>query len=127
MASRIDCYSDKPTSKFGEAMKQQVDDRIVFYETGQPVSTNEEVMSRVVKSLESEEIQVEDDVVEEVSSKKRKAVEEVVKQKAKVGKKEKTKVKSAEVIESPVKVSAEGKVKKEKSPKKEKKEKRKSE
>jgi len=34
IASRIDCFSDSPSSKFGEALKSQVEERLNFYETG---------------------------------------------------------------------------------------------
>ncbi len=32
MASRIDCYTDNPTVKFGEALRHQVEERLAFYE-----------------------------------------------------------------------------------------------
>ena len=50
IASRIDCFSDAPTTKFGEALKGQVEDRLSFYETGAKMKTNEEVMQSVIAS-----------------------------------------------------------------------------
>ncbi|XP_071827697.1 nucleolar protein 56-like [Apostichopus japonicus] len=34
IASRIDCFADVPTSVYGEKLKQQVEDRLKFYESG---------------------------------------------------------------------------------------------
>ncbi|KAI3644564.1 hypothetical protein MP228_010728 [Amoeboaphelidium protococcarum] len=51
IASRIDCFNDHPTSVFGEAMKQQVEDRLKYYETGEPVKKNLDVMQSVLDSL----------------------------------------------------------------------------
>ena len=51
IASRIDCFSDAPTTKFGEALKGQVEDRLSFYETGAKMKTNEEVMQSVLNSI----------------------------------------------------------------------------
>ncbi|XP_067950610.1 nucleolar protein 56-like isoform X2 [Watersipora subatra] len=49
IASRIDCFSEFPTTVFGDAMKQQVEDRLVFYETGEIPKKNVEVMSVAVE------------------------------------------------------------------------------
>ncbi|KAI8320166.1 Nop domain-containing protein [Martensiomyces pterosporus] len=51
IASRIDCYTDAPTNKFGEALRQQVEDRLNFYETGAQPSKNSETMEKVIKQL----------------------------------------------------------------------------
>ena len=34
IASRIDCFSDAPTTKFGEVLRGQVEERLSFYENG---------------------------------------------------------------------------------------------
>merc|ERR1712107_802588 len=34
IASRIDCFAETPTTVFGSKMKEQVEDRLKFYETG---------------------------------------------------------------------------------------------
>jgi len=44
MAARIDNFSEVPTTKFGEKMKQQVEERIEFYATGKPPTKNEVAM-----------------------------------------------------------------------------------
>ena len=44
IASRIDNFSETPTSKFGEALKRQVEERIEFYATGTAPTKNEAAM-----------------------------------------------------------------------------------
>jgi hypothetical protein len=51
IASRIDCFSDAPTSKFGEALRDQVEERLNFYENGGEVSKNEDVMKSVMEEV----------------------------------------------------------------------------
>ncbi|KAJ2104123.1 Nucleolar protein 56, partial [Coemansia sp. S142-1] len=114
IASRIDCYSDAPTTKFGEALRQQVEDRLNFYETGAQPSKNSETMEKVIKSLADA---ADDDVEEDVkpkASKKRSSTDDIEKVEKKKEKKEK-KDKSAEKESK--------KEKKEKSDKKDKKKK----
>jgi nucleolar protein 56 len=51
IASRIDNFSEVPTSKFGEALRKQVDDRIEFYNTGAPPAKNSDVMKAAMDSV----------------------------------------------------------------------------
>lgn len=51
IASRIDCFTDNPTDKFGAEMHEQVEERLRFYETGEAPRKNLEVMSKVALSL----------------------------------------------------------------------------
>ncbi|KAL5116840.1 Nucleolar protein 56 [Pleosporales sp. CAS-2024a] len=51
IASRIDNFSDTPTSKFGEALKRQVDERIEFYASGAPPAKNSAVMQSAMNSV----------------------------------------------------------------------------
>ena len=44
IASRIDNFSDTPNSKFGEALKKQVEERLAFYATGTKPMKNEVAM-----------------------------------------------------------------------------------
>lgn len=46
IAARIDNFTEKPTTKFGEAMRDQVEERIEFYNSGKKPSKNVEVMVR---------------------------------------------------------------------------------
>uniref|UniRef100_A0A1E1XV68 Nucleolar protein 56 n=1 Tax=Amblyomma sculptum TaxID=1581419 RepID=A0A1E1XV68_AMBSC len=45
LASRIDCFSDMPTNIFGLKLKEQVEDRLKFYETGDIPRKNVDVMT----------------------------------------------------------------------------------
>ncbi|KAJ1661475.1 Nucleolar protein 56 [Coemansia sp. RSA 25] len=97
IASRIDCYSDAPTTKFGEALRQQVEDRLNFYETGAQPSKNSETMEKVIKALadandNGDEAEEEEDVKPKASKKRAStdAIEKVDKKKEKKDKKDKT-------------------------------------
>ncbi|XP_031843976.1 nop56 ribonucleoprotein [Nomia melanderi] len=61
IASRIDCFTDTPTNIFGEKLRQQVEDRLKFYETGEIPKKNIDVMkealeeaAQVLASMETE-------------------------------------------------------------------------
>ncbi|XP_066598586.1 nucleolar protein 56 [Prorops nasuta] len=63
IASRIDCFAEVPTNIFGEKLRQQVEDRLKFYETGEVPKKNIDVMkealneaSNLVTVLETESI-----------------------------------------------------------------------
>lgn len=47
IASRIDNFSEVPTTKFGEALKQQVEERLAFYASGVAPTKNEVAMVRI--------------------------------------------------------------------------------
>lgn len=51
MACRIDNFSMEPTTRFGEAFKEQVNDRLEFYATGKKPSKNADVMVRATNPL----------------------------------------------------------------------------
>ncbi|XP_051960542.1 nucleolar protein 56-like [Xyrauchen texanus] len=48
IASRIDCFSDLPTSVFGDKLRDQVEERLAFYETGEVPRKNLDVMKEAV-------------------------------------------------------------------------------
>jgi nucleolar protein 56 len=56
IAARLDCFSDVPTKVFGEKLKQQVEDRLVFLKGGEKPPTNISVMEEALAeaSLEVE-------------------------------------------------------------------------
>jgi nucleolar protein 56 len=54
IASRIDNFSETPTSKFGEALKRQVDERIEFYASGAPPAKNSAVMQAAMNAVLSD-------------------------------------------------------------------------
>ncbi|XP_063067014.1 nucleolar protein 56 [Engraulis encrasicolus] len=48
IASRIDCFSEVPTSVFGDKLRDQVEERLTFYETGEAPRKNLDVMKEAV-------------------------------------------------------------------------------
>lgn len=50
IASRIDCFTESPSNIFGEALKQQVEDRLKFYESGETPRKNLEVMKEAMEA-----------------------------------------------------------------------------
>ncbi|KAI0315603.1 Nop-domain-containing protein [Amylostereum chailletii] len=51
IASRIDCFSETPTPKFGEALREQVEERLRFFETGEAPSKNADAIRKVIDQL----------------------------------------------------------------------------
>lgn len=51
IASRIDCFSDAPTSRFGDKLKEQVEERLVFYDTGTAPRKNLDVMRLAIAEV----------------------------------------------------------------------------
>merc|ERR1712029_100980 len=49
ISSRIDCFSEESTTVFGSMLKEQVEDRLKFYETGDLPRKNVEVMAEAVE------------------------------------------------------------------------------
>ncbi|TRZ19169.1 hypothetical protein HGM15179_008008 [Zosterops borbonicus] len=70
IASRIDCFSEVPTSVFGDKLREQVEERLAFYETGEPPRKNLEVMKEAV--VEASEVVAEVKRKQEKKEKKRK-------------------------------------------------------
>jgi len=54
IASRIDCFSEDSTTVFGSKLKEQVEDRLKFYETGDLPRKNVEVMAEAVEEAAEE-------------------------------------------------------------------------
>lgn len=51
IASRIDNFSEHPSARFGEVLRQQLEDRLEFYATGKKPIKNEEAMSNAMKAI----------------------------------------------------------------------------
>ena len=98
IAARIDCFTDAPTTKFGEALKNQVEERLQFYETGTAPSKNSDVMKKVLDTIASEM-----DLEDEEGSEDEKMETDEKKEDKKDKKKRKSEVKEDEVQSSPVK------------------------
>lgn len=52
IASRIDCFADQPSTIFGSKLKQQVEDRLKFYETGDILKKNIDVMKEALEEVQ---------------------------------------------------------------------------
>lgn len=53
IASRIDCFTEIPNQVFGEKLRQQVEDRLKFYETGDIPKKNIEVMQEAIEEVKN--------------------------------------------------------------------------
>ncbi|KAJ8087956.1 Nucleolar protein 56 [Marasmius tenuissimus] len=91
IASRIDCFSDTPSAKFGEALRAQVEERLNFFETGAPPSKNADAMRQVLEQLGLDDDDEDEDMEDaepalttlEVSPKKKEKKEKKEKKKRK--------------------------------------------
>ncbi|KAI0104733.1 pre-rRNA processing nucleolar protein-like protein Sik1 [Nemania sp. FL0031] len=54
IAARIDCFSEQPSKKFGEALRSQVEDRLEFYATGKKPTKNADAMDKAVADMLAE-------------------------------------------------------------------------
>jgi len=76
IATRIDSFRDDPSRLYGEKLREQVEERLRFYETGAAPRKNLDVMNEVAKELKAGEIDDDDedmDIVETPKSKKKKS------------------------------------------------------
>ena len=73
IASRIDNYSDEPTTAFGEVLKRQVEDRLKFYDTGSaPMKNSDAIKEALALTGGSVGEDIEMDDVEDKLEKKEK-------------------------------------------------------
>lgn len=90
IASRLDSFSEEPTDLYGLKMKEQVEQRLNFYETGVPPQKNIEAMHEVAEELKQMKPKEEEKVIEEeVKEEKEKKEEVKEKKKEKKDKKDK--------------------------------------
>jgi len=91
IASRVDCFSVDPTPKFGESLKDQVEERLKFLASGTKPRKNKEAMDEVIKELKSDglfygdkvrvakeahsDVESDDDVEMKTASKKKKVAD----------------------------------------------------
>lgn len=74
IATRIDSFSDAPSRLYGERLREQVEERLQFYETGQAPRRNIDVMEQVSKELKHADDTMEVDETPK-KKKKRKSIE----------------------------------------------------
>merc|ERR1711884_675566 len=73
IASRLDCFSEEPNAIVGNVLRQQVEDRLNFFETGETPKKNIDVMHEAMDALKEEESEFK--TKEKKKKKKRKAEE----------------------------------------------------
>ncbi|CEG50254.1 nucleolar protein nop56 [Plasmopara halstedii] len=71
IASRIDSFIDEPTTKYGDKMREQVEERLSFYESGAPPRKNADVMQEVSDELKKDALMIEKKPKKNKKSKKR--------------------------------------------------------
>lgn len=54
IASRVDCFSEAPTAKIGESLKDQIEERLKFVTSGVKPRKNKDVMNQVMGELSKE-------------------------------------------------------------------------
>ena len=74
IATRIDSFSDAPNRLYGEKLRDQVEERLKFYETGKAPRKNIDVMQEVSRELRA--AMPDDELKIKKKDKKRKAVDE---------------------------------------------------
>lgn len=94
IAARLDCFSDFNTNKFGEKLREQVDERLHFYNTGETPKKNVDAMKEVLDEIKKEN--------EGTKKRKKSETEESVEETPKKTKKKK-KVEAEEETEKPAK------------------------
>jgi len=102
IASRIDCFSETNTSTFGEKLKEQVEERLTFYDTGEKPKKNVDVMKEAAEEVAQQKKRTAKDEPEEPQKKKKKK-------------------KTQEVVETPKQNEDNGKSENTETPKKKKK------
>ncbi|RZC60638.1 hypothetical protein C5167_022390 [Papaver somniferum] len=72
IASRIDCFSETSSTIFGEKLREQVEERLDFYDKGIAPRKNVDVMkAAIIQNEDGEKMDVEDGSAADVSTKKR--------------------------------------------------------
>merc|ERR1719424_269411 len=90
IACRIDNFSDIPTSKYGDRLKEQVEQRLRFYDSGEAPKKNVDAMREVLDELRAEAGGKPDkEGKKEKKKKKREAADEAAAEEPKKKKKKK--------------------------------------
>jgi len=75
IASRIDCFAEQSSTIFGSKLKEQVEDRLKFFETGEIPKKNLDVMTEAIEAIKKEDGEFQKVTKKEKKKKKRKAEE----------------------------------------------------
>ena len=71
IATRIDSFADEPSSIYGQKLRDQVEERLKFYETGAAPRKNIDVMEEVARHLKAGK-DAENEEMEDAEKKKKK-------------------------------------------------------
>ena len=105
IASRVDCFSEAPTNKFGESLKSQVEERLKFLSSGVKPRKNKDAMAEVLGELKEEglfygdKVRVKKDADSDEEADVAPAPEERKRDKKDKSKKDKKEKKSKHVVE----------------------------
>ena len=75
IACRIDNFSEEPTNKFGEKLREQVEERLRFYDTGEAPRKNVDCMKEVMDELRGSAPK-DDEAAKKAAKKAKKAAKE---------------------------------------------------
>jgi len=75
IASRIDCFSEQSNNIYGNKLKEQVEDRLKFFETGEIPKKNLDVMTEAMEAIKKEDSEFQKVSKKDKKKKKRKAEE----------------------------------------------------
>ncbi|PHT28252.1 Nucleolar protein 56 [Capsicum baccatum] len=78
IASRLDCFLDKSTTTFGEKLREQVEERLDFYDKGVAPRKNLDVMKSALETVEDKDTEMDVDEPSVKKSKKKKSKVDVV-------------------------------------------------
>ncbi|XP_015056568.1 nucleolar protein 56-like [Solanum pennellii] len=78
IASRLDCFLDKSTTTFGEKLREQVEERLDFYDKGVAPRKNLDVMKAAIETVEDKDTEMDVDEPSTKKSKKKKSKVDVV-------------------------------------------------
>ncbi|KAH0731706.1 hypothetical protein KY289_002894 [Solanum tuberosum] len=78
IASRLDCFLDKSTTAFGEKLREQVEERLDFYDKGVAPRKNLDVMKAAIETVEDKDTEMDVDEPSTKKSKKKKSKVDVV-------------------------------------------------
>jgi nucleolar protein 56 len=71
IATRIDSFSDEPSRLYGEKLRDQVEERLKFYETGKAPRRNIDVMEEVSKVIKAGKGDLSDEEMDDADEKKK--------------------------------------------------------
>merc|ERR1711974_339185 len=104
IASRIDCFSEESTTIFGEKLKEQVEDRLKFYDSGDLPKKNVDAMKEAIDAVKAEASEFTEVVSKKPKkNKKRKAEAEAEDPAVEASNEDKPKKKKAKVEATEVK------------------------